>query len=255
MIANYHTHTFRCHHATGCEWEYIENAIAGGLKILGFADHIPNPLRPAHLGVRMGPHQLKDYTEVLGRMKELYGDRITLRCGLEVEYEPVRFAAQKEMLGEHPAIEYLLMGQHFYLNKEGKQCDATLPTTEEEALAAYVDLVLEGLSTGKFLYLCHPDMLHFTGDDELFRKHYRRLCRETKKMNIPLEINGQGYRYQKHYPNLKFWELAAEEGCSAMLGTDAHAPQVVFKQDEVAALEAIARKFHIPIIESLEDRL
>ena len=41
MIANYHTHTPRCNHARGGEEEYIQNAVAGGLEILGFADHSP----------------------------------------------------------------------------------------------------------------------------------------------------------------------------------------------------------------------
>ena len=36
MTANYHTHTWRCKHAVGTEQEYIENAIAHGLKILDF---------------------------------------------------------------------------------------------------------------------------------------------------------------------------------------------------------------------------
>lgn len=43
MIANYHTHTWRCGHAFGDEREYVENAIVGGLKILGFSDHTPMP--------------------------------------------------------------------------------------------------------------------------------------------------------------------------------------------------------------------
>ena len=38
MIANYHTHTWRCRHADGTEREYVERAIEGGLKILGFSD-------------------------------------------------------------------------------------------------------------------------------------------------------------------------------------------------------------------------
>ena len=37
MIANYHTHTPRCNHAVGSEVEYVENALAQGLKILGFS--------------------------------------------------------------------------------------------------------------------------------------------------------------------------------------------------------------------------
>ena len=34
MIANYHTHTWRCRHADGTEREYVEKAINAGLKIL-----------------------------------------------------------------------------------------------------------------------------------------------------------------------------------------------------------------------------
>ena len=38
MIANYHTHTYRCHHADGTEREYVERAIENGLKIFGFSE-------------------------------------------------------------------------------------------------------------------------------------------------------------------------------------------------------------------------
>ena len=47
MQKNYHTHTFRCNHASmEDERAYIESAIAGGLKVLGFADHVPMPPYP-----------------------------------------------------------------------------------------------------------------------------------------------------------------------------------------------------------------
>ena len=41
MFANYHTHTSRCHHAIGEDREYVEHAIAHGMKELGFSDHCP----------------------------------------------------------------------------------------------------------------------------------------------------------------------------------------------------------------------
>ena len=41
MIANYHTHTYRCRHGKGTDREFIEQAIASGLKVLGFSDHCP----------------------------------------------------------------------------------------------------------------------------------------------------------------------------------------------------------------------
>ena len=41
MIANYHTHTWRCNHATGQEEEYVLTAVEQGFQILGFSDHAP----------------------------------------------------------------------------------------------------------------------------------------------------------------------------------------------------------------------
>ena len=41
MLHNYHSHTFRNHHAVGTEREYIEAAIAGGYQTLGFSEHAP----------------------------------------------------------------------------------------------------------------------------------------------------------------------------------------------------------------------
>ena len=41
MKTNYHTHTTRCHHATGSDEEFVLSAIKGGYQELGFSDHTP----------------------------------------------------------------------------------------------------------------------------------------------------------------------------------------------------------------------
>ena len=41
MRANYHTHTYRCNHASGTEEEYIQCALDGNIEVLGFSDHTP----------------------------------------------------------------------------------------------------------------------------------------------------------------------------------------------------------------------
>lgn len=41
MNYNYHTHTFRCRHATGTPKDYIKYAIDGGIEYMGFSDHVP----------------------------------------------------------------------------------------------------------------------------------------------------------------------------------------------------------------------
>ena len=44
MKTNFHTHTARCGHASGRDEEYVQSAIRGGYRVLGFADHNPWPL-------------------------------------------------------------------------------------------------------------------------------------------------------------------------------------------------------------------
>ena len=41
MNYNFHTHTFRCHHASGTPEEYVLRAIDVGIEYMGFSDHFP----------------------------------------------------------------------------------------------------------------------------------------------------------------------------------------------------------------------
>ena len=68
LIANYHTHTYRCGHASMApEREYVEKAIASGIKILGFSDHTPYPgtfTPPGRPMIRMDISELDNYCEI-----------------------------------------------------------------------------------------------------------------------------------------------------------------------------------------------
>ena len=82
MIANYHTHTWRCMHASGTEREYVEKAIEGGLKILGFSDHTPMPYSGGYVSnVKMRPDQLEDYVDTILKLKDEYKDDIEIHIG------------------------------------------------------------------------------------------------------------------------------------------------------------------------------
>ena len=62
ITANYHTHTKRCMHAVGEDREYVEAAIAAGIKILGFADHTPYPTGTKFVsGMRMSLKEADAY--------------------------------------------------------------------------------------------------------------------------------------------------------------------------------------------------
>ena len=221
MKHNYHTHTVRCRHAQNTEREYIEAAIAAGIETLGFADHAPQ-IFPGdyYSNFRMRPEELSDYCSTLRALKDEYKDKIDIKIGLEAEYYPALFPALLALIRPYK-LDYLILGQHLDDNEIGLK-NNFLPTDKEEDLIRHTSQVLAGLHTGCFTYLAHPDLLNFTGDDEIYRRHMLPFCREIKEMDIPLEVNILGLTAKRNYPSERFYRIAAEAGNRFVLGVDAH---------------------------------
>ncbi len=227
MRTNFHTHTKRCNHADGNDREYVEAAIQSGIKVLGFSDHTPYPAFPDpsyYSFFRMRPEQTEDYCNSILRLKEEYKADIDILLGFEAEYYPEMFEDLLTFLKAYP-YEYLLLGQHC-IGKEYAQDGrwSSQPTADADVLKKYVDQTIEGMQTGAFGYLCHPDLIHFTGDDTVYRNEMQRICEASLALNMPLECNMLGFRDRRNYPDSRFFRLATEYGCKVILGMDAHAP-------------------------------
>ncbi len=252
MIANYHTHTHRCHHARGEERQYVEKAIAEGLNHLGFSDHVPMPFADGHQsGHRVRIEELADYVHTLEALREEYRDRIRISIGFEAEYYPLCFDAMLKLLGQYD-YDYLILGQHFLDNETGPASPTA--TTDESVLARYVDQVLAGLETGRFTYLAHPDMINYQGDPAIYDKHMRHLCERCLTMNIPLEINLLGLSGGRHYPSDRFFRIVSEVGNKVILGCDAHWPESVADAGQLKAGLEFAARYGLQVLETIEFR-
>ncbi len=250
MIANYHTHTPRCHHSVGQEREYVENAIKAGLKKLGFADHSPMVFDGDYYsGHRMRPAEIDSYVSTLLQLREEYKNDIELFIGFEAEYYPKYFNRFLEMIAPYP-IDYLILGQHFLDNEIGSH-HSYHKTDSLSLLNQYVDQVLEGLSTGCFTYLAHPDVINFTGSDEDYYQPMKRLCEETKRMNIPLELNMLGVWEKRSYPCERFFRIVSEVGNEVILGIDAHQPERILEQHVLSEALALANKCGVKLIDDV----
>ena len=193
MLHNYHTHTVRCNHAVGTERDYIEAALAAGLKTLGFSDHTPQLFDGGYVsGFRMLPEELDGYCRTMLALRKEYHGRLALPIGLEAEYYPRYFARLSRFLRDYP-VDYLILGQHALFN-EIEHVFSGAPTTDERILDRYVGQCIEGLETGLFSCLCHPELLRFVGEDKIYDRHMRRLCVRTRELGIPLELNLLGLR-------------------------------------------------------------
>lgn len=248
MTANYHTHTPRCFHATGTEEEYIQNALAIGLEVLGFSDHTPYPFKNGYYStMRMYPETLSEYVRTLRTVQEKYAGRLEIHIGLEAEYYPAYFSELLQMVRDK-GVEYLILGQHWPGNEEG-EIHIMKPFDSEARLERYCDQVIEAMHTGAFTYFAHPDLPNFVGSSEAYDRHMRRMIRQAKACNVPLEINLLGLRTNRNYPNSRFWELVAEENCPAILGQDAHSPDILLDtHTEHLALD-MARSLGLNLLE------
>lgn len=248
MIANYHTHTKRCRHAVGEDREYVEAAIGSGIQILGFADHCPWVFRDDYVStMRMTPAQVDGYFYSLESLKKEYEKDIRIYIGLESEYCAELLDGQTKLLEPYP-LDYMIMGQHF-LGVENYSIYSGSKTTDPAVIKTYVDMVQEGLSTEKYLYVAHPDLLHFVGDDAVYRQEMKRLCETLKEKDIPIEINLLGFSEGRHYPSERFLSIAEEVGNKAILGVDAHSPQHLRNQQAVREAEELCKKFHLPLVD------
>lgn len=227
---NYHTHTYRCHHAVGKDEDYVKTAIRNGYSVLGFSDHACWKYKSGYIsGMRMKVEDFQDYKSSVLALKDKYKGKIDIYLGMEAEYfedymdDMLQFAAEND-------IDYLIFGNHY------EKTDETGPYyghTNHKHIQSYIDSTIAGLKTGMYSYLAHPDLifknrwLEWDGEIE---DGFMQICKLCKELDIPLEYNVLGLQSNlaygiEAYPQHEFWELAARMGNKAIIGMDAHNPK------------------------------
>lgn len=258
LLANYHTHTPRCRHAVGTEEEYIRTALAEGFEILGFADHAPWPYRTRFVSdCRMLPGQLLDYAETLRRLRRRYAGKLKLYIGLEAEYFPDYLdwlAEQKQTLG----LDYLILGNHFDRTDENGMYFGACTFPDE--IERYVRLTIQGMETGLYRYLAHPDLFlnHYRTFDRAAETACCALCEAAAALKIPLEYNllGEERRITERrsdlgYTTPQFWQVAARYPVQAIVGCDAHSPAGLERADRIRAVQAQLREAGLTVLDTL----
>lgn len=250
MFANYHTHTARCGHATGEDREYVEAAIRSGIRVLGFSDHCPWVYPDGYKShIRMTPDKLDGYFSSLISLREEYSHDITIYIGLEAEYIPELMDAQDVLLSGYP-LDYMILGEHF-TQREPLGRYTGRPTADESDLIRYVDMAIEGLSSGRYTYLAHPDLIYFTGDTDVYDQQMTRLCRFLKENELPVELNMLGAAAGRNYPGRRFLSLAQKVGNTAIIAADAHYPEALESTKAEQLCQRLAKRFDLQLIDRL----
>jgi histidinol-phosphatase (PHP family) len=256
ILANYHTHTPLCHHATGAEEEYIAAALRTGFTVLGFSDHTPWAYAtPGYVSrIRMLPEQLEGYVRSLRALREKYAGQLRLYIGLEAEYFPAYMdwlVAQKEHLG----IDYLIFGCHYDTTDETGHYFGR--STEAEQILRYAACVVEGMETGAYRYLAHPDLYlhHYPAFDQTAEEVAHTVCRAAARCGLPLEYNLAGLTCRPAgglgYTTEEFWRVAAQYPVQAIVGCDAHAPEELEQGRAIAQARDFLASLGISVLDTL----
>ena len=236
MKYNYHTHTFRCHHAEGKDEEYVLRAIEAGYEEIGFSDHCAWPFEDGYVSyMRMIPDEIEEYTESVKALREKYKDKIRIKLGWECEYFERHMDWLKETAKKY-GFDYFILGHHYTPYEIGGVYNGMV--TDKDGIEAYKNDVLKALDTGLFSYVAHPDLyMRQYGDfDEHCEKAAREIIAKAIETDTPLEYNLLGIFHAKNdgfpgYPNHGFWKIAGEMGAKAVVGIDAHTPDAYFWEE------------------------
>jgi histidinol-phosphatase (PHP family) len=251
-------------HARGTEEEYVQHAIAEGFDVLGFADHTCWPYKSDFVAdMRMHISELDAYIAEIRRLEEKYASQIRIHCGLECEAFPEFYPWLRDVKAEK-GLDYFILGNHYDTTDEnggayfGKCISA-------DRVIRYAKTTIAGMESGLFLYLAHPDLFfhRYSAFDSTAKSACRDICAAARDLDMILEYNLLGMKRNPDsrargfigYTSDEFWTIAAETGCRAIIGVDAHFPESLNCAAEYAAAREKLEGMGIEVVDSLEDQL
>jgi len=230
MIDN-HIHTKLCKHADGDIFDYVEKAIALGIKEIAFTDHIPLPDN-FDLAHRMQMNEIDTYERWVMLARDKYPE-IKIRYGIEADFYDGYERFTENFLNQHD-FDIVIMSVHFIRHwPEGNWVfDYNFPDkSKEDIYRDYFSIIKKGIETGLFDILGHLDLIKSPGDSliELIPDDVIELLGVVKNSGMAIEINTSGYRkiVGESYPGLDWLPIIKEKSINLTIGSDAHHPDQV----------------------------
>lgn len=237
-LVDYHIHTHLCGHAGGTPEEYVDRAVELGLSEIGFADHMPLlRIRDEHL--TMEPEELPHYIDLVAGLRDSRDD-ITIRLGIEMDYIP----GQMDEIWEAAAgidFDYVYGSVHYIDGwdfGDSRHLSSYRGKDPDEAYRRYFELFCQAAREGGFDIMAHPDLVkkHGMGTRLPLPDMYSEAARCLREAGVAIELNTSGLRKRAldTYPSLPFLRACAARGVPVTLGSDAHAPDQVGMDFDIA---------------------
>lgn len=239
LRGDHHIHTYLCNHASGKMEEYVQAAINNGLICITFLEHLECGII-YNYRTWLNREHFTEYFEEGKRLQKLYADRISIRLGVEVGYNPSAVHQLREMLSYFP-YEHVGLSYHFYfdgdrhlnmVSRNRENIDSLAAVGVDRVLDEYFSGLIQACSELQCDKICHLDagLRHMPGLC-LKERHYKQieqLLKVMQKKKIGLEVNTSGIELRSHpYPSEHILKRAGELNIPLIVGSDAHRPDQV----------------------------
>jgi histidinol-phosphatase (PHP family) len=247
-VGDFHTHNYRCNHATGNLDEYIYNAYKKSIGTIGLSDHFPIDYSKSDNTLRLKQFAMKNeevnsYLAEAELLRQKHKQNINVRIGFEVGYlagkEDKYFPRIEELNG---SIDYLIGSVHtvklknrYWSLKNGDLKHLIKKYGSKRVYSQYFDNVNKMLLSENFDLdiIGHLDYIKNGSENSnlnnFILKEIGNLIPYIKERGVAVEINTQGLRncYKKLYPCKKVVEMLFEYNIPIVLSSDAHNPKDV----------------------------
>lgn len=241
LLFDGHIHTKLCNHASGEMEEYVQAAIAIGLEEMVFLEHMEEGIR-SPLKTWLNEQDFDIYFKEGKRLQEKYHDRISVKLGVEVGYNPHCKEALLERLARRK-WDAIGLSYHFFspshntphinlLSRDPKHHKRAREFGIEKIFKTYLADLTEAVTIIPATTLCHLDaaLRHLPEADitTSFLPEITSLLKTVKSRNLFLEINTSGIDFRKDiFPTKIIRDIARDLDIPFCLGSDAHKPSDV----------------------------
>lgn len=242
MLCDYHVHTAFSDDSEYPIEQVVQDAVALGLEELCFTDHVDYGIKldwdsGAEIAWRDGQPlanvDYPKYLEAIRNLRERYGDRITLKTGLEFGVQ-VHTVPQFRALFQKYPLDFVILSVHQVEDKEFWTQEFQEGRTQQEYNERYYQELLDLTKTYQdYSVLGHLDLIVRYDEQGVYpfekvKPMVAEILRNAIRNGKGIELNTSFHRYglSDSTPSRAILELYQDLGGEILtIGSDSHKPQ------------------------------
>lgn len=237
-MIDYHIHTSLCNHAQGEMEDYVAAAIEKKLVEICFLDHLILHKEGKHSSMNL--KELPLYFAETQRLKNKYRDKIKVKVGLEVDFDPQNIDIIENLLAQY-SFDAIGSSVHFIngINiASRREAAKTCEKNDDYLIEKYFQTLYKMLDYCYFDFICHFDVIKKNGREipNKFKSLIDDIISKIAVKNIAVEINTGGWQHPANecYPSPGIIQKCIDADIPILLSSDAHKPEDVGNNFEKA---------------------